>query len=627
MTNSLALVALFRHAIFILALMISTVFAKGGAPIVIDRFIEPDYMGWDITGEAFIDGPARGANLLARLEIENAKDSSLACSEINGDEPQGRLLSHPFKIERDYIEFLIGGGNYEVHTSANLIIDGHVVRRAVGWRSDRLVPSSWDVRQWHGKMARFEIVDEASGPWGHILVDDIVQTDSPEMLPNETVPVYSEASRPQFHITARQWTMNRLNPGMREEGWINDLNGMIYYDGEYHLFAQRWNKCWLHFISKDLIHWQELEPAFWEPSLDFAVQSGHSVIDNKNTSGLSNDPHNPPFIAFWSDGANRAQHISYSLDHGRTWQFYKGNPVLEFPERDPKVFWYEPAKHWCMLLYGQDHYHFFVSDNLLRWKNSGGQPIEGYECPDFFELPVEGGTSNKKWVLVHGDGGYQLGSFDGRSFSADFTERKHISHGDYYATQTFENTNTGDGRRIQVAWMRFSYFPDMPFSQQLTFPSEVTLRNTPKGPRLFRNPIKEIELLHSNEDHWQDDMILAGKHLPLRPEGQLFHIKGQLQFAPGTRAILRVRGVDIVLDGKQASLGSYRCECRNKIQDFEVLVDRTSLELYVNGGEQSITAFQLMHENGLSLRAENGDVRVLSLEVYPLRSSWGALTK
>ena len=184
-----------------------------------------------------------------------------------------------------------------------------------------------------------------------------------------TEPLYQEALRPQFHFTARQWTMDRLNPGMRQEGWINDLNGLIYYEGEYHLFAQRWHKCWIHAVSKDLIHWEELEPAFWEEELDSGVQSGTCVIDYKNTSGLSPDPSEP------ADGrvlvARRQPQPVHLLQP-------RPRPHLEalrqesgpgIPRARPKVFWYEPGKHWVMFLYGGGQYHIFTSNNLLDWKN------------------------------------------------------------------------------------------------------------------------------------------------------------------------------------------------------------------------------------------------------------------
>ena len=297
----------------------------------VGHFSKNDYGDWRATGAAFKFGPA-GDEWLPRLEIENAGGNLVASSEkvANGqdDRPIGTLTSPEFKIARKYVSFRIGGGDYERDTCINLLVDGKIVRSATGWRSDWLVPTSWDVSEWKGQTARVQIVDSAGGEWGHINVAGIVQTDKPERMPVETGPLYHEALRPQFHFTARQWTMSRLNPGMQQEGWVNDLNGLIYYDGEYHLFAQRWAKCWIHAVSRDLIHWTELGPAFWEEQPGSGSQSGTCVMDYKNTSGLSPNPTNPAMVAFFPRWDNRSQCICYSLDHGRTWKFYDKNPIL-----------------------------------------------------------------------------------------------------------------------------------------------------------------------------------------------------------------------------------------------------------------------------------------------------------
>ena len=198
--------------------------------VAIGSFGTTGYGDWKATGTAFNPGPASG-ELLPKLEIENSPDKAVASSEIEGDGPIGTLTSPEFRIARKYISFNIGGGDYEHDTCLNLVINGKVVKSAVGWRSDRLVPASWDVSGFLGQNARVQIVDMASGDWGHINVAHIVQTDKPERLPVVTAPLYQESLRPQFHFTARQWTMDRLNPGMREEGWLNDLNGLIFYEG------------------------------------------------------------------------------------------------------------------------------------------------------------------------------------------------------------------------------------------------------------------------------------------------------------------------------------------------------------------------------------------------------------
>ncbi len=589
--------------------------------LVIGSFAGPNYGDWKATGTAFTPGPASGV-LLAKLEIENSPDPAVASSEIEGDRPTGTLTSPEFKIARKYIAFRIGGGDYERDTCINLLINGKVVRSATGWKSDHLVPMSWDVTQFLGQNAQVQLVDAASGDWGHINVAHIVQTDQPEHVPEVVAPLYRESLRPQFHFTARQWTMNRLNPGMQQEGWVNDLNGLIYYDGEYHLFAQRWAKCWLHAVSRDLIHWTELEPAFWEEKAGSGVQSGTCVVDYQNTSGLSPDKANPPMIAFIPRWDNRSQIISYSLDHGRTWKFYDKNPVLVHPERDPKVFWYAPGEHWVMMLYGDSQYHVLTSTNLLSWKDEHHPIPDSFECPDFFELPVDGDVKTKKSVLIQGNGNYSIGTFNGTEFTEE-TKRHPCDVGpNFYATQSWHNTDTGDGRRIQVAWMRGADFVDMPFNQMISFPCELTLHTTSDGPRVFRKPIQEIAKLHRSEDWWTNCTLAADQILRLAPAGQLFHIRAEVRIPQGTRLNFNLRGVSVVLTEKTLESGHQPTAVQGHVQTVEFLADRTSIEAFVNEGEVSSTRYVLPKANGLSVKAEGGPVTIQSLVVYGLNSAW-----
>jgi fructan beta-fructosidase len=589
--------------------------------LAIGRFGGTNYGDWQITGTAFNAGPASDA-LLARLGIENYRDDQVASSEIEGDAPEGTLTSPEFKIARHYISFLISGGDYERDTCVNLLIHGKIVRSATGWRSNRLAPASWDVSGFLGQNAQVQIMDAASGDWGHINVDHLLQTDKPERLPVVTEPLYRESLRPQFHFTARQWTMDRLNPGPKEEGWMNDLNGLIYYDGEYHLFAQRWWKCWLHAVSRDLIHWTELEPAFWEEKAESGDQSGTCVVDYNNTSGLSPDKANPPMVAFWSRNDNCTQCICYSLDHGRTWQHYAKNPIMVYPERDPKVFWYAPGHHWVMMLYGDSQYHILTSANLLNWKDEQKPIRDSFEGPDFFELPVDGNLGQKKWVLIQGSGKYSIGTFDGAEFKEE-TARYACDIGpNFYATQTWGNTDTGDGRRIQAAWMHGSSFPDMPFNQQVSFPCELTLRSTANGLRLFREPIREIALLHNGQDTWSNRTLKASEVLPLEPSGRLFHLQAEISIPEGARLTFNIRGVPLVLTSKTIESGASPAAVADQIKTVEILVDRASLETFVNRGEISSTRFILPNENGLSVKAEGGPVTIQSLTVYHLNSAW-----
>ena len=606
---------------FALTLLLGFAVHSLGGDLPIGHFGAGDYGDWQTTGTAFKLGPA-DAGSLPKLGIENAGGDPVASSEREGDQPTGTLTSPAFRIDRRYIAFRISGGDYEHETCLNLLVNGAIVRSATGWRSDRLAPASWDVREFKGQKAQVQLVDDASGDWGHINVSHLAQTDQPERMPVATGPLYQEALRPQFHFTAREWTMNRLNPAMRQEGWANDLNGLIYYDGEYHLFAQRWAICWIHAVSRDLIHWTELPPAFWEEKEGVGVQSGTCVVDYNNTSGLSPDKSNPPMVAFYPHWNNQEQCLAYSLDHGRTWKQYEKNPILVHRERDPKVFWYAPGHHWVMLLYGDSAYHVLTSTNLLSWRDEHHPIKDSYECPDFFELPVDGDRTNMKWVLIQGNGNYSIGTFDGTEFKEE-TGRHPCDVGpNFYATESFGNTETGDGRRIQLAWMRGSTFPEMPFNQEISFPCELTLHGTPQGPRIYRQPIPEIGLLRNGLDSWTNRILNANETLPLEPSGRLFDLQARLSIPAGAKAIFNIRGASVIVTAKTLESGAPPAAVADQIKTLEILVDRASIESFVNAGELSSTRVFLASENGLSVKAEGGPVSIQSLNAYVLKSAW-----
>ena len=589
--------------------------------IPISHFSSTSFGDWTASGTAFSKGPA-GRDLIAKLYISGSPENAVATSKVDGDVPTGRLVSPAFKIQRRYISFFISGGNYEHHTCLNLLVGGKIIKSATGHRSDHMTQESWDVSSLAGKDVTLELVDEATGDWGHIDVSKIVQTDHPTFLPASAGPLYQEALRPQFHFTARQWTRDHLNPREREEGWVNDLNGLIYYDGEYHLFAQRWNKCWIHAISTDLVHWTELEPAFGEEWLESGCQSGTCVVDYQNTSGLSNDKSKPPMVAFWSRQDNKSQCLCYSLDHGRTWSFYKNNPYMVHVERDPKVFWYAPGKHWVMMLYGDGQYHLFTSPNLLDWTDQHHPIKDSFECPDFFELPIDGNANNKKWVLIQGNGNYSIGTFDGSEFKEESIRYACDIGPNFYATQSWANTETGDGRRVQTAWMRGAEFPGMPFNQEVSFPCELKLKTTPDGLRVYREPIKEIEKLHTKQLTWPDQTLKDGGTLPLASHGDLYRLKAEVSISAGAKLIVNLRGVDVAFTSKTIESGPSHADARDEVKEIEILLDRASVECYVNHGEISSTRYILPPTQGISIRVEGGSVKIHALHLIELKSAW-----
>ena len=259
-----------------------------------------------------------------------------------------------------------------------------------------------------------------------------------------------EQWRPQTHYTP-------------QKNWMNDPNGLVYYDGEYHMFYQYnpegsdWgNMSWGHAVSKDLVHWQELGVAIPYTS-QYGVFSGSAVVDTQNTSGLGS-PDNPAMVAVWTRadvGGNQSQSLAYSTDKGRTWNLYNnGDPVLDIGSnefRDPKVFWDETAGRWTMVVsHATEHrISFYSSPDLIHWTEQssfGGEGITSavWECPDFFPLQVDGDSKETKWVLVvtvADSAQYFVGSWDGSTFTPE--EIPHYTGEEGTTLADFENGYAG----------------------------------------------------------------------------------------------------------------------------------------------------------------------------------------
>jgi len=235
---------------------------------------------------------------------------------------------------------------------------------------------------------------------------------------------------------------------------------------------------------------------------------------------------------------------------------------------------------------------------------------------------VDGERNHMKWVLIQGNGNYSIGSFDGTEFKEETGRRACDVGPNFYATQTWHNNDTGDGRRIQAAWVRSPAFPDMPFNQQVSFPCELTLHNTPNGLRIFREPISEIALLHQGQDCWTNRILRGDQVLPLEPSGRCFHIKAEVSIPEGAELTFNIRGVPVILTTKTIASGSSPAAVADRIKTVEVLVDRASIEVFVNQGEISSTRFVLPSENGLSVKAKGSSVTIHSLTVYFVGSVW-----
>jgi len=597
--------------------------APGGAPadaarkdILIADFEGTTYgEGWKVEGEAFGSGPARGT-LPHQAKVFGFRGKGLVNTFFKRDASTGTLTSPPFTIERKYINFLIGGGGFAGTTCMNLLIGGKAVLTAtgpntVGGSGEVLAWKTWDVAKFAGRKAAVRIVDKRSGGWGHINVDQIVQSDIKKDVP------YGEQYRPQFHFTA-------------PKNWINDPNGLIYYDGEYHLMYQynregrgpHWatkglGAWWGHAVSTDLVHWKHL------PVTSIHASSGSGVVDRGNTSGLGEGKEDV-LVAFYGGW------LSYSRDRGRTWTPYKGNPVLP-KHADPYVFRHEPTKRWILVSFiWPDKPHeflFYKSTNLRDWTRTSVYAGKLRECPSLFELPVEGEDA-RKWIFHSGNGEYVIGTFDGERVREEAGKFR-LDWGDFYASQCWSGRPPGDDRTIQIAWMINGWFPGMPFNQQLTFPCELTLRRLPEGLRVCRQPVREIARLYERVVVKRDDAVLKpGEDLLEGVEGELFDIELEADLKAPARLVLTLRGERIVYD---AATGKLHCgpksapfKLRGGRFRLRALLDRASIELFAGQGQVALTRNVLPKPENrkLTLGIEGGTARVRRLRVRALRSAW-----
>ncbi len=347
----------------------------------------------------------------------------------------------------------------------------------------------------------------------------------------------TEQHRPQYHFTP-------------PTAWMNDPNGMVYFDGEYHLFYQYypyasvWGPMhWGHAVSKDLVHWEDLPIALY-PDKHGLIFSGSAVIDWKNTSGFGNGQ-TPPMVAIFTyhnmKGERskkedfQTQGIAYSLDKGRSWSVYDKNPVIPNPGirdfRDPKVIWHEATQSWVMILAAKNRVQIYTSPDLKKWmfasefgKDSAPQ-LGVWECPDLFPMQVEG-SDEEKWVMIvsHGGGGpnggsctrYFIGDFDGKTFSSDapVEQVNWLDYGkDNYAGVTWSDIPASDGRRLFIGWMsNWQYATKVPttlWRSAMTIPRELKLQKKENGIALFSEPVEELQALRATS-HQLGNLSIQG---------------------------------------------------------------------------------------------------------------------
>lgn len=456
-----------------------------------------------------------------------------------------------------------------------------------------------------------------SGPAAQPALDRIYQAASIR----DAATMYKEVNRPRFHFTVKR-------------GWSNDINGPIFHNGQYHLFWQAfpfgvlWDTgfmYWGHATSKDLVHWTELSPALMLDRLG-SPWSGSSIIDHRNDAGFGNDALVLVYTAFDRKTEKEVQCLAYSTDNGVTFTRFEGNPVLDTnaevgtnQTRDPHVFWYAAAQHWVMVLFEKDGTSIFNSTDLKHWTRKSH--LKGlFECPDLFELPVDGDASHTKWVIHGGSSAYYVGTFDGMTFTPEsaelrYAEGKNAKGEDLlYASQTF--AEMPDGRRVQMAWGRI-WEQNMPFTQMMLFPTEFRLITTSDGLRMIANPIREIEILHAKQHTW-NALTTADIETKLHsiPPGPI-EVKMDVVLPTGGALTVQYQGTDLVT--------LHAADLLQGHGSVHLLIDKAVAEIFIDDGRRYIVRELPASDShtGLGCHLEGTGATLNHLDIYELKSMWG----
>lgn len=558
-------------------------------------------------------------------------------------ENTGRYLMLPVqdKAEISNVKVLVG----------NNVVQAVDVRLAVD-NVDYYVPL--DLAPYAGKKVLLDIHVNGNarldgGLRQHVCWSKMKYTDTPDIMADEKF-------RPEYHHTPA-W------------GWMNDPNGMFYKDGVWNLYYQwnpygsMWgNMTWGHSTSTDLVNWKHEGTAISADGLG-TIFSGSCVVDKDNTAGFGKGA----VVAFYtSAGENQTQSMAYSTDGGKTFTKYDGNPVIvaDVPDfRDPHVFWHEATGRWVMILAAGQEMRIYSSADLKAWTYESsfglGYGAHGgvWECPDLFELPVEG-TKEKKWVLIcninpGGPAGgsatqYFTGTFDGHKFTCD-TEpgvTKWMDYGkDHYATVSFDNAP--DGRRVVIGWMsNWQYANQLPttqFRSANTIARDVYLYRYEGTEYMASRPVKEMDAARGKAV--VSTSLTLGSHTVDKlfdTPRSTYEINLDMQPANGstvTMTLGNAKGEDVTVIYDDAK-GTLTVDRRNagdkafselfpavtsapvhgKLTGLRVFVDRCSIEVFGNDGKTVLTnlVFPAEPYNTLTLKSDK-NTEVGSLKVYPIK--------
>ncbi|MBD2868603.1 glycoside hydrolase family 32 protein [Paenibacillus arenilitoris] len=484
---------------------------------------------------------------------------------------------------------------------------------------------------------------------------------------------YREKYRPQFHFSP-------------PSKWMNDPNGMVYFEGEYHLFYQHhpdgttWGPMhWGHAVSKDLVHWEHCGIAL-KPDEHGDIFSGSAVVDWHDTTVFFSGK--PGLVAIFTHSDHepetnklrQRQSLAYSADKGRTWTMYEGNPVLcselltDF--RDPKVFWHEAGHRWVMVLAAGDRVQFYTSADLKDWSYASefgaaeGSHAGVWECPDLFELPVDGDDGRTKWVLIVSIGDdpaykegsrtqYFVGEFDGDAFVSDASPDTvlWLDHGrDNYAGVTWSDAEREDGGKLFTGWMsNWKYAnvtPTVSWRGAMTLPRVLRLKSSPSGIRLTQEPATELGRLRGQAQSWTEAAVRPGVNLLAGVGGDRYELECEIELGEAREVGFKLRksereetvvGYDaaegqLFVDRRNAGEHAFHeafackhgasCELNGGRLKLRLFVDHSSIEVFAGDGDIVLTnqIFPDPASTGIELYAVGGEAKLVSLTLHPLDS-------
>ncbi len=486
-------------------------------------------------------------------------------------------------------------------------------------------------------------------------------------------PYADQPWRPRYHFTP-------------PENWMNDPNGLVFFEGEYHLFYQYAPEGfvlsplhWGHAVSEDLVHWEHLPIAIYPDETLGNAYSGSAVVDESNTSGLCQNGGGCLAALFTHSGGEdglQKQSLAISHDKGRSWEMFADNPVLEAePDqtdfRDPKVFWDNDASRWVMALAAGDAIRLYESPNLRDWgylsefardsSNDGG----AWECPELFPLPVENRENERHWVMeidwTTSTGGIGSG---GRYFVGDFVDHRFVSQtpvdtllrvdggSDFYAAQSFSGME--ENERIWLAWLNnWQYalsIPTEPWQGAMSLPRRVRLRDDGEnGLRLLQTPVEALKELRGTPLWTQENLVVENMvEFPesafctsceivavLRPDTNatctLLAFVGENE---ETEIGYDTENARLFFDRRRSGTVDFsphfprRQETNHALDEgalrLTVFLDRSTVEVFAGDGEttMSFLVFPDSSSRGIAWKANGGTCTVESLTVYPMKSIW-----